>query len=312
MRTSHQHATRHCRVALIAGASRGLGLELARELQGRGYHVALVARDAAALARAADALGGRVSTHLADVADREQVAAAVAEVESAVGGVDVALAVAGTIQVGPAEDTTLDQFDLALDVMAAGPINLAWAVLPGMRRRRHGHIGIVSSVGGVISPPHLLAYATAKFASLGFADGLAAALAGTGVSATAIVPGLMRTGSQDRATFTGDAAAEHAWFAVAASAPLLSADSRRAAHRMVSGLLAGRPLVTITPVAWAAYRVRGLAPATTTRLMGLANRLLPGATGNTVPREGREVPSGPALERLTTLGRRAADRNNES
>ena len=155
-------------------------------------------------------------------------------------------------------------------------------------------------------PAHLLPYSTAKFAALGFTDGLAAELVGTGVTATSIVPGLMRTGSYDQAAFTGDAAAEHNWFSVAASAPLISADSTRAARRMVDGVLAGKPLVTVTPLAWMAYRVRGLMPGTTTRVMGIANRFLPRATGNAVPVKGSQLSGPPVVQRLTHWGRRAA------
>ena len=69
-----------------------------------------------------------------------------------------------------------------------------------MRERGAGRIGTVTSVGGMVSPPHLLPYATAKFGAVGFSDGLAASLAGTGVTATTVVPGLMRTGSHERAS----------------------------------------------------------------------------------------------------------------
>ncbi|MEL4357600.1 MULTISPECIES: SDR family NAD(P)-dependent oxidoreductase [unclassified Luteococcus] len=297
-------------VALVAGASRGLGLEIARVLNGRGFHVALAARDVDGLARAASEFGERVSTHQLDVTDRARMRQVVDEV-SALGPLEVAIHVAGIIQVGPAEDMQLEHFDQALDVMAKGPINLAWSVLPGMRQRRSGHIGVVASVGGVVSPPHMLPYSTAKFAAVGFCDGLAAELLGSGVTATTIVPGLMRTGSHDNAVFTGNAAAEHNWFSVAASLPVLSADSTRAARQMVDGVLAGRPLVTITPVSWAAYRARGLAPATVTRLMGLAGRVLPGATGNHTPVPGADLPTPAIVQKLTVLGRRAAKRNNQ-
>lgn len=208
-----------------------------------------------------------------DVADREDVQRVVNEISNGSGPIEVAIHVAGIIQVGPAADVAFEHFDQALDIMAKGPINVAWSVLPSMRERRRGHIGVVASVGGVVSPPHLLPYSTAKFAALGFTDGLAAELVGTGVTATSIVPGLMRTGSHDQATFIGNATAEHNWFSVAASAPLISANSTRAARRMVDGVLAGKPLVTVTPLAWMAYRVRGLMPGTTTRAMGIANRL---------------------------------------
>lgn len=298
-------------VALLAGASRGLGLLLARELRSRGYHVVLTARDAGELDRAAADVGTEVSTRVLDVADRDAVHRCVQAVEDRVGPVEVAVHVAGIIQVGPAADMTLDHFDEAIDIMARGPVNLAWAVLPPMRRRGRGRIGVVSSIGGIVSAPHLLPYSTAKFAAVGFTDGLAAALTGTGVSATTIVPGLMRTGSQDRAFFTGNVEAEHNWFAVAASLPLVSVGGARAARRIVDGVLAGRPLVTLTPATWLAYRTRGLAPATLTRILGAAGSMLPNPTGNTVATPGTEVRQPAAVRLLTVLGRRAAARNNE-
>lgn len=299
-------------VALIAGGSRGLGLEIARELHRRGFHVALGARDEAELARAAAELGDRASIHVLDVTDAQRMRAVVDDVTHAHGPIDVAVHVAGIIQVGPAQDMTIEQFDRALDIMARGPIHLAWAVLPSMRARRRGRIGVVASVGGVVTPPHLLPYSTAKSAAIGFTDGLAAELAGSGVTATSIVPGLMRTGSHDQAEFTGNAAAEHVWFSLAASLPIVSADSTRAARRMVDGVLAGRPLVTITPLTWMAYRVHGLMPATTTRAMGLAARFLPRATGRTEPVTGHHLPLPRPIAALATLGRRAAARNNET
>ena len=119
--------------------------------------------------------------------------------------IDTLVTVAGIIQVGPLESVTLEQFEEAIATTTWGPIHLAWAVLPPMRRRGRGRIGTVTSVGGVVSPPLLLPYATAKFAAVGFSDGLAAALRGSGISATTVVPWLMRAGSPEHALFGGDA-----------------------------------------------------------------------------------------------------------
>jgi NAD(P)-dependent dehydrogenase (short-subunit alcohol dehydrogenase family) len=300
------------------GASRGLGLLIARELLDRGHDVVMTARSADELEAAARRLSGRgrqVHTRVCDVRDRAAVDAVVDEVERAIGPIDVLLSVAGIIEVGPAETMTPEVFDDAIDTMTRGPIHAALAVLPAMRRRGRGRIGTVTSIGGMVSPPHLLPYATAKFGAVGFSDGLAAALSGTGVTATTIVPGLMRTGSHQRARFRGDAKAEYAWFAPAASMPLLSMDADRAARRIVTGVLAGRPMVVLTPLAWVGIRVRGLAPATTTRLMGWTGRLLPGqpSRGGRHAVEGRDAATavGAVLRRLTTLGDKAARRNNE-
>ena len=305
-------------LALVMGASRGLGLLIARELLDRGHDVVMTARSADELEAAARRLSGRgrqVHTRVCDVRDRAAVDAVVDEVERAIGPIDVLLSVAGIIEVGPAETMTPEVFDDAIDTMTRGPIHAALAVLPAMRRRGRGRIGTVTSIGGMVSPPHLLPYATAKFGAVGFSDGLAAALSGTGLTATTIVPGLMRTGSHQRARFRGDAKAEYAWFAPAASMPLLSMDADRAARRIVTGVLAGRPMVVLTPLAWVGIRVRGLAPATTTHLMGWTGRLLPGqpSRGGRHAVEGRDAATavGAVLRRLTTLGDKAARRNNE-
>lgn len=302
-------------VALVLGGSRGLGFLIARELLGRGHRVVLAARDEDELLEAGGALEGLgpLTIETCDVRDRHQVGELVGKVEHTVGPIEVLMTVAGVIQAAPSESLALHDFEDAIDTMAWGPIHAALTVLPHMRRRGHGRIGTITSIGGMVSPPHLLPYATAKFAAVGFSDGLAAALSGTGVTATTVVPGLMRTGGHVHARFGGDAPAEYAWFAPAASLPLLSVDAERAARRIVDAVLAGRTMVVLTPLAWVGIRVRGLAPATTTRLMGLASRLLPGPP----PREGARTVEGaearrrlasPLVDRLATLGDRAARR----
>ena len=305
-------------VAVVLGGSRGLGFLVARELVQRGHHVVVAARDADDLDTAAQDLRewGSVSAMTCDVRDAHEVGELVGRVEHEVGPIEVLVTVAGIIQAAPAESLVLQEFEDAMATMAWGPIHAAMTVLPHMRRRGRGRIGTVTSIGGMVSPPHLLPYATAKFAAVGFSDGLAAALSGTGVTATTIVPGLMRTGGHVHARFGGDAAAEYAWFAPVASLPVVSVDAERAARRIVDALLAGRAMVVLTPLAWLGIRVRGLAPGTTTRLMGLMGRLLPDAP----PREGARTVEGaearrrlssPLVDRLTTLGDRAARRHQD-
>jgi NAD(P)-dependent dehydrogenase (short-subunit alcohol dehydrogenase family) len=305
-------------LALVIGGSRGLGLLIARELLETGHQVVISARAAEDLDRAVSMLepAGPVVGRQVDVRDRSAVEALVADVEDTMGPIDTVITVAGIISVAPADAQTYEHFEQAMDTMAWGPINVAMAVLPRMRERHSGHIGTVTSIGGVVSPPHLLPYSAAKFAAVGFSDGLAAALSGSGVTATTIIPGLMRTGSHERAEFGGDPSQEYGWFSVAASLPLLSADATRAARRIVRAVAAGKPVVTITPLAFLAIRARGLAPGTTTRLMGLVSRLLPDAPPGD---DGATVPGATVDRRLrsrvwraaTTLGRRAARANNE-
>lgn len=283
----------------------------------RGYSVAIAARDEHELARARERLSpyGTVKDYVCDVRDARAAEELVRQVETDLGPVDVLITVAGIIQAGPLEAVTLEHFTDAIDTMTYGPIHCALSVLPGMRDRRSGRIGTVTSVGGLVSPPHLIPYATAKFGAVGFSEGLAVALAGTGVTATTIAPGLMRTGSHERAFFTGQARKEYAWFAPAASLPLLSMNADRAARIIVDGVLTGKPTVLVGWLPKVAQRVHGLAPGLTTRAMGVANRLLPRARPEQSDlREGRDAAASldsKVVRVLTTLGSKAARKNNE-
>jgi len=314
-------------VALVAGASRGLGLLIARELGRSGHQVVICARDETELSSARELLddaGVTVTTRVCDVTDRRAVQALVADVEETVGPIATAITVAGVIHVGPLESVTEEHFAEAVDIMLWGPVHVALAVLPAMRRRGHGRIGTVTSIGGLVSVPHLLPYSTAKFGAVGFAQGLSAELAGTGITSTTIVPGLMRTGGHLHAQFTGQQTEEYAWFATAGSLPLVSMDAERAATKMVHAVLAGKPTVILSPLAKVGARVHGLAPATTVRLMGLAARLLPSppavdtdgvdsAGSATIPGHVADRRADSAvLDKLISLGQRSAQRFNET
>lgn len=317
-------------VALVAGASRGLGLAIARQLGSRGYRLVICARDADELAQAAEDLTGRgyfVHHQVADVADRSAVEALVEQTEAKIGPIDVLICVAGIIQVGPLESLTQEHFHQAVDVMLWGPIHTAMAVLPAMRSRGRGRIGVITSVGGLVPAPHLLPYSTAKFGAVGFSRGLRSELAGSGVSVTTIAPGLLRTGSHGRALFVGEQPREFAWFASAASLPVLSMDADRAAARIVAGVLKGRANVLLTPLTHVASRVAALAPNLTAAALSLTVRALPDAPKLAQDRpetdgrktlddtiEGRVARSrlspraARILGRITVLGDRAAHR----
>ena len=122
--------------------------------------------------------------------------------------------------------------------MALAPARLALAALPVMRRQGHGRIVTIASIGGKLSVPHLLPYSTAKFAAVGFSEGLRAELGRGPVTVTTVVPGLMRTGSHLQARFTGQADKEFTWFALGASLPLVSMDAERAARQIIGAVRA--------------------------------------------------------------------------
>ncbi|GAB3624786.1 SDR family oxidoreductase [Mariniluteicoccus endophyticus] len=314
--TTDSHA-RTAPVSLVAGASRGLGLLIARELGRRGHHVALCARSQGSLDEAVRMLaedGVRATAYACDVSDEAEVLDMVERIETELGPIDTSIHVAGNIQVGPPEAVTHAHFEEAIDVMLWGPINVALAVLPRMRERRHGRVATITSVGGMVSVPHLLPYSTAKFGAYGFSQGLRAATSGTGVTVTTVTPWLMRTGSHLKARFFGDAAKEYAWFAPGASLPLVSVDGEVAARQIVDGTLAGRALVPISPLTRVASAVQGVLPGTTASLLGLAARLLPsGESSETVEGQvARERLGSRVVNGLTTLGDRMARRTNEN
>ncbi|WP_425309163.1 SDR family oxidoreductase [Ammonicoccus fulvus] len=300
---------------LIAGGSRGLGLLMAREFLGLGYAVHICARDAEELERAAVDLrrrGGTVTARVVDVRDAHAVEAWVAATYPDGTAPDVALHVAGIIQVGPWDAVEPAMTDECVDTMTKGAAYLAWAIVPRMRAAGRGRIGIMSSIGGVISVPHLIPYSMAKFGAAGLAYGLQAELSGTGVTCTAICPPPMRTGSHLHAQFSGRPEAEYAWFAPAASLPLASLDGTTAARRIVRAVLAGRSVVGPTPLPWLARRVFGLALGLTIGALGLAGRLLP--RGKQPPRAGLDVRdrASRTVRGLTRLGDRKARHTNEN
>jgi short-subunit dehydrogenase len=293
---------------------------LARELAQRSCRLVICARDAAELERAATGLratGAEVMTLQCDLADEAAPGRLVQAAVSHFGRLDMLINNAGIIQVGPVEDTSASDYEMALTVMTMAPVRLALAALPVMRQQRHGRIVTITSIGGKISVPHLLPYSTAKFAAVGFSEGLRAELGSGPVTVTTVVPGLMRTGSHLQADFTGQREKEFTWFGLGASLPLISMDAERAAHQIIEAVRARRPEVILTPAGQVVARTSAIIPELTSRMLHLMQRLaLPSpdgrADGAVSGRELRPAMNGAAFNWLTALGRAAAKRFNEA
>ena len=204
--------------------------------------------------------------------------------------------------------------------MALAPVRLALTALPVMQRQGHGRIVTIASIGGKLGVPHLLPYSTAKFAAVGFSEGLRAELGRRPVTVTTVVPGLMRTGYHLQARFIGQAGKEFTWFALGASLPLLSMDAKRAARQIIEAVRARRAEIILTPAGQLVSRVAGLAPGLTSEVQHLVQQLtLPAPAGQPARGTGDRIPGhalNPALarkafDRLTAFGRAAAGRFNE-
>jgi 3-oxoacyl-[acyl-carrier protein] reductase len=182
----------HGRRVLITGGSRGIGFAVAEALAAEGAAVGLVARDAAGLTEAAARLEPRgvpVATAAADVTDTPQLKQAVADIASALGGLDRLVANAGGT-VGPGNLTSADDddFTATFALNAGHAAELIRAGLPHLRAAGGGAVVIISSVTGMRPAPRT-AYAAAKAAEIHLAATAAQELAPAGVRVNCVSPG---------------------------------------------------------------------------------------------------------------------------
>jgi short-subunit dehydrogenase len=192
--------------AVITGASGGIGRAVAVAAVERGARVGLVARSGEKLAALRDRLGGPavVSIAIADLTDAAQLEQAFATVGRELGSVDVLVNNAGIGSWGPFVDTPDRDLDrvVALNLVAA--MRLTRLVLPGMIRRRRGHIVNVGSVAGRLGAPFEAVYSASKFGLTGFTEALAVELRPFGIGVSMVNPGPVAT------AFTSAAAAHRA------------------------------------------------------------------------------------------------------
>ena len=266
------------RVVIVTGSSSGLGLIVARQAAEAGAKVVLAARGEDDL-RAAESelrmLGAEVLAVPTDVSDEGQVRTLVARTIERFGRVDVLVNNAGTIQVGPAETMTVDDFRQAMATNFWGELLPILAVLPHMRSQGGGRIANVVSVGGKVSVPHLLPYSASKFALTGLTEGLRAELSKENILVTGIYPGTIRTGGHAHAHFKGDHQAEYTWFALSDTIPGISSSAESAARALWRAVLDGDPEVVVGWNAKLAVLAHNLFPEWTIEALGLVNRALP-------------------------------------
>jgi short-subunit dehydrogenase len=174
--------------ALVTGATGGIGLAIARRLHGRGATVLASGRQAEVLERLAAELGERVEPLVADLADREQVAA----LPRRAGKVDVLVANAALPASGDLLGFTPGEIDRALDVNLRAPVTLARQLAPAMVERGYGHLVFVSSLSGKSGSAGSSLYSASKFGLRGFAQGLHEDLLGAGVGVSTVFPGFIR------------------------------------------------------------------------------------------------------------------------
>jgi acetoacetyl-CoA reductase len=180
------------RVALVTGGSRGIGEAISKALKAEGYDVAATYagndEKAAAFTKATG-----IKTYKWNVADYEASKAALAQVETDLGPIDVIVANAGITRDAPFHKMTPEQWHEVVDTNLTGVFNTVHPVWSGMRERKFGRIIVISSINGQKGQFAQVNYAATKAGDLGIVKSLAQEGARAGITANAICPGYIAT-----------------------------------------------------------------------------------------------------------------------
>ncbi|MGB3473401.1 MAG: oxidoreductase [Mycobacterium sp.] len=179
-------------VWFITGASRGFGLQIARDLLDRGHQVVATARDAAAVTEALGENDNVLAVAL-DVTDETQARQAVQAAVDRFGRIDVLINNAGRGLLGAVEEATDAEVRAVYETNVFGLLTVTRAVTPVLRAQRSGTIVNISSVGGFVSSPGWGVYASTKFAVEALSEALHAELQPLGIHAMVVEPGYFRT-----------------------------------------------------------------------------------------------------------------------
>jgi NAD(P)-dependent dehydrogenase (short-subunit alcohol dehydrogenase family) len=254
------------KTVLVTGASRGIGLATARRFAAQGAQVGLVASNAQLLAAVAKEIDGKHHVVAADLTDPAECARAVGEVSAALGPIDVLISCAGVLRRDFVEDVKPADFEQSYRLHVGAAVWLTQAVLASMRERGYGRIVLVSSELGLFGGPSYTSYSTSKWAMVGLGEVLAHELGRSGVRATVVCPGDVRTDQLSE---------EHEWGPTGGVTPEKAMSADYAARAIVRAAERGKPLVVIDrPQMRAAFWVMRRAPRLRTALIADAYKKL--------------------------------------
>ncbi|SOD29013.1 NADP-dependent 3-hydroxy acid dehydrogenase YdfG [Variovorax sp. YR752] len=180
------------KIWFITGASRGLGVDIARAALAAGHAVVATGRDPAKVAAAIGSHADLLSVKL-DVTRLGDAQAAVEAAIAKFGRIDVLVNNAGNFYAGFFEELSPEQVRNQIETLLFGPMNVTRAVLPMMRKQRSGLLLTISSTAGIAGGMFCTAYAAAKFGVEGWMESLAPELAPFGIRTMLVEPGFFRT-----------------------------------------------------------------------------------------------------------------------
>ena len=182
------------RVAVVTGGAQGLGFAIAQRLAASGAHVSLWDMNAELLAQAKAALGASASTVTVNITDYDAVAAAVAQVETEQGKLDILVHSAGIAgKNAPLDEYDLNEWRRVIDIDLNGAFYVNRAVLPGMKSRNYGRIVNIASIAGKEGNPNAAAYAAAKAGVIGMTKAVGKECAKYDIAINAITPATAKT-----------------------------------------------------------------------------------------------------------------------
>lgn len=186
------------RVAVVTGASSGIGRQFAVDLIDRGAEVFGLARSLDTLQSIRDELGDRFHPVACDVRDEDAVQSAFATVTDSAGRIDVLINNAGLGQFGPVDEFSVDDWDTLMETNVRGVFLCTRAAVPTMRKQNEnsgfgGHIVNIASIAGLLGNPTISAYNASKFGVRGFSEATMKEVRDDGIKVTCVYPGSIET-----------------------------------------------------------------------------------------------------------------------
>lgn len=178
---------------LVTGCASGLGRALAELVLTRGDGLVATSRDISRLQDLKARFGERIELYELDVRSSVACQGAVNRAIEVFGRLDVLVNNTGYAQVGPFEQTSVDDFNTEIETNFFSVVNTTRAALPLLRKQRSGHVINISSSAGRIAAAGTVAYCAAKFAVSGFSEALAKEVGAFGVKVISVEPGSLRT-----------------------------------------------------------------------------------------------------------------------
>jgi NAD(P)-dependent dehydrogenase (short-subunit alcohol dehydrogenase family) len=185
-------------IALVTGASKGIGAACALALSKAGHRVALVSRDADALQDVAESLPGEALVVPADLLDPAAIDAAFGRVEDEWGPVEILVVNAGASMSAPLVRTSDEDWQRMLDLNLTAPFRCLRRALPAMTSAGFGRVVVIASVAGKVGSARIAAYTASKHGVLGLVRTAAMEVARTGVTVNAVCPGYVDTPMTDQ------------------------------------------------------------------------------------------------------------------